>query len=226
LDEINAFVVSSQNAKGEGFVKDHVKKMLDVLYTRLWEEDNVCGLLESQHGFGDTTSWKCLLRQLYSQLQPKLLFGPLGERPLHLCSLSASRFEDITVRNGILAGMKDFIESDDDRAWKEAYVKYGKDYCAMIGRLLWPQKEERNICDKLPHLKEVPFFETLSSWKSQFAKSGHEDKDDKRILVTVGLYEGENLLFPLIASGDLETVQWLLNKEKKDEEDGKISNER
>jgi hypothetical protein len=71
-------------------------------------------------------------------------------------------------------------------------------------------------------LKEVPFFEILSYWKSRFQSSA---STDNRILVTVGLFEGENILFPLIASGDIETVQWLLEGEKT-LKDRKICDER
>jgi hypothetical protein len=190
--------------------------MLHCLYENLWKKDDE---------LKNNDCISLLLDQLYSQSPTKLVFGPLGERPLHLCSLSASKFEDPRVKKGILKGMKKFIREKRERGWNEVLVTYGKDYCAMIGWLMWGTDEKKFEFTK------VPFSKVLSCWKclyEKYADPNHnteKTRKDNEILVTHGLYEGENLLFPLIASGELETVQWLLNFEKKLKQNDKISSD-
>jgi hypothetical protein len=151
------------------------------------------------------------------------LVGPVGERPLHVCSLSASRLDQI--KNGILTGMKDFLLNG-EKEWNEVYVQFGKDYCAQMGWLIWNESNDKtsepkplsNLDCTLEQFGVFPFYSDLSRWTLKHLKnhSSSTNLDNQKIyklLATVGLYEGENLLFPMIASSDIETVKWLLNQE-------------
>jgi hypothetical protein len=110
--------------------------------------------------------------------------------------------------------MKEFIENlsenDDEKAWREVYVNYGKDYCAMIGGLMWSSSV------KIPNFEKIPFHNELMRWTAWYKRSGKDprQKREREILATVGLFEGESLLFPLIALKDFDSVKWLLDKEE------------
>jgi hypothetical protein len=53
----------------------------------------------------------------------------------------------------------------------------------------------------------------LKHLKNHSSSTNLDNQKIYKLLATVGLYEGENLLFPMIASSDIETVKWLLNQE-------------
>ena len=53
--------------------------------------------------------------------------------------------------------------------------------------------------------------EDLAEWYYQrLVVSSSKSKKHIRAMVVKGLYEGETLLFPFIASGNLDAVRWLL----------------
>jgi hypothetical protein len=98
-------------------------------------------------------------------------------------------------------------------------VKYDKDYCARMGWLIWNEKksESKLLSNHSEIFERFPFCEVLSKWTLRRQRNDkstdRDDQDDNQMLATVGLYEGENLLFPRISSDDVETVKWLLAQE-------------
>ena len=90
----------------------------------------------------------------------------------------------------------------------------------MVGCMMWRTENEHPNQEQF---KKAPFYEILSSWKSSYKSNCTKDNNngddsthkDSENLVTVGLFEGENLLFPLIASENFAALKWLLKEEKK-----------
>ena len=64
-----------------------------------------------------------------------IAFGPLRERPLHICMLHAARLRvgkgdsDKNIAAGIVLGMIDFLQKNED----ELFVPYGKHDTAALG---------------------------------------------------------------------------------------------
>jgi hypothetical protein len=109
--------------------------------------------------------------------------------------------------------MKDFLDIE-DKIWNEVYVTYGKDYCAQMGWLMWHDLDKPK--NALVTVLDFPFSKVLLRWTKRLKY--HQDNtsshaDDNKTLATVGLYEGEHLLFSRISSGDIETVKWLFHQE-------------
>ena len=161
------------------------------------------------------------------------LVGPVGERPLHVCALSAHRYNDVDfekmgnyVKDGITHGLRQYIESNQLNT-DEICVRYGKDYCAAIGSFLNANLQEPTMEDVERKLSiklngaMPPFWQKISSWSKEHRDSKlrccvfplyvtEEQTNDMKIMATVGLYEGETVLYPMIAGGDLDTVNWML----------------
>jgi hypothetical protein len=218
------------------FVEFHVELMLQCLYVKLkQEEENLATKLEFPSKLDQSRRWlKGLMfndpkAQNVGSLRGQL-FGPVGERPLHVCSLSAHRFGDIEVlgqgnymRDGIINGMKRYLAQGH---WGEAYVEYGKDYCALLS----------DCFDSLPptweHRQEPPFWCALTEQfehchqRTIIDSAGRPASrkmvwDEKKKLFTLGLYEGETIAYPMIASGDDLSLYWILEAEKRKAEETK-----
>jgi hypothetical protein len=262
--------------------------MLKTLYQTLKEsEARILELSKELKGSGTDCSspnrqvWDFPVEETYTYLysasswtrnKELRIFGPVGERPLHVCALSVNRFNDIDfekhgnyVAGGILDGLKKFIAGDtDSENWDEAYVQYGKDYCAAVGAYLsQPQLEDsESDSESLPELRlkndkwrtandmsqvgqcairnaedrleEPPFWQALIKWHSEHSKLNsksssfkqtdndkHKDnkkpttmQKDNKILTTIGLYEGETILYPMVAGDEGDFLYWLFKNEK------------
>ncbi len=207
------------------FVGTHVMHVLEKLYDQLHLEE-----ANPEPKVAGKGSW---MRHLYPDGR---IPGPLGERPLHVCALMAARFRlggsdtgvyGVQIADGIVQGIKTFHESGDSnrqnsdskqqselRAAKrqsEVRAAYGKDYVAAVGTLVM----------KVPSVSQVklmPFMEDLIEWcdTKNHVSLNQDDPDFHRkyhinVMLRMGLYEGETLFFPFIASGDDKAVKWLIN---------------
>ncbi len=194
------------------FVEVHVVLMLEKLYEKLRDEEKLLKPVDPIK-LDQPRTWLRDLTSIYVQTDDaKMLFGPVGERPLHVCSLSAHRFGNIDflgqgnyMKDGIINGMKRFLLASKDN-WNEAHIGYGKDYCALICNCidLGPKKE---------WLSSPPPF--WSSLKRQFESSSTGALSEKKKFSTLGLYEGETVAYPMIASGDEMSLYWILEAENK-----------
>ena len=173
--------------------------------------------------------WEYCYRRLYPEVDSAhgiSPVGPVGERPIHVCALLAARYRtnslessetglDIPngmvqgyVAQGIVEAMKQFLDCDD---WKaEAWEPYGKDYCAALASYF--HKNEK--VEEFP----IPFMKEIKQWYDERKNPANLlPGDDNHIRATTlnGLYEGETILFPFVASGNLDAVDWLLNPKEK-----------
>ena len=144
--------------------------------------------------------------QNWLKLYPnRIAVGPLGELPLHVCALLAARYrkEIEPVADGIAKGMKSFLESQKTKP--RIYEPYGKHYSAALGFHIHMQGDADS--------KSYPFFHLVKRWHD---KRIHKPKISFHTFSTVccGLFEGETILFPFIASKDNEIVSWLMEKDR------------
>jgi hypothetical protein len=205
-----------------------VLRVLKALYTRL---DDEAKHIETQHrasGEEARSSFRKCMKDLY---RGDSIVGPLGERPLHVCALMAARFRGepekcgIHIAEGIVDGMQRFLRVEEGRWKHEVYSQYGKDYIAAVGSFIdnihegkqslrfqdWFDRLRREITKLNPSLLKLPMMEDLARWYYQrLVASIPKSKSHIRSMVVKGLYEGETLLFPFVASGNLDAVRWLL----------------
>jgi hypothetical protein len=142
------------------------------------------------------------------------LVGPVGERPLHVCAILAARYraggesKGVLLAQAIFEGMRAFTAKG---AWRdEMRFTYRRDYCAAVGRYVFNAKAA-----PAPDLA-LPYFPLLREWcTSRLAPTGRNWQRHARhikAIVTKGLYQGQTLLFPFIASGHPDAVRWLLRE--------------
>ena len=112
------------------------------------------------------------------------------------------------VHDGILAGIKSFIEKNLDLGLKEIKVGYGKDYCAAVGACV--KEYEGTFLGEAGVGELPPYWDELNRWYVRHSVDRPEAAE-LRELATVGIYEGETVVFPVIAAGDLRTLRWLLS---------------
>ena len=207
------------------FVKAHVIKTLRKLYKDITEEEKrMKNDIYMEQDLRKTM--QSMLRLLNSEKEIRI-YGPVGERPLHVFSLSAHRFDGIDfsgkgnyVQEGILSGMMHFIDNYDRN---EIYAEYGKDYCALLGSCL-QECFQSNTVSCIKDSPKPPFWDDAKRWNKKYGT----DKSccfwkryptfEMEQSVTVGLYEGETIVFPMIAAGDRKILHWILNIEKKIQE--------
>ena len=157
----------------------------------------------------------------------RIAVGPLGERPLHVCALLAARYrkEIEPVADGIAKGMKSFLESEKTESSKVAglriYEPYRKHYSAALGFYIHTAAMQDVFNKSYPffHLVKRWHDERISTHRKQGAvgmSGAHDSKISFHTFSTVccGLFEGETILFPFIASKDNETVSWLLDEDR------------
>jgi hypothetical protein len=163
------------------------------------------------------------------------IVGPVGERPLHVCALSTARFGHVDfegtgsyVSEGIVEGMMEYIKTlappgagsdqiegnEGAGCWGEAAAQYGKDYCAAVGSLNvdWDSYRHGDKDGLLP-----PFWRQINEWKKAHLLQrglGSTPQRFARTLVTTGIYEGETILFPLIAGKNEKALRQLLDQKK------------
>ena len=124
------------------------------------------------------------------------------------------------VRDGILAGIRRFVDEGGEAAAAEVHVGYGKDYCAAVGACVMSMnmKEYRKPgqgtfpfpLEKAGAGEAPPYWDELNRWYVRHSVDRPEAAE-LRELATVGIYEGETVVFPVIAAGDLRTLRWLLS---------------
>jgi hypothetical protein len=208
------------------FVCKHVSDMLNMLYRHLKSEEVEvpCNAAPGSHGNQRYDAWRECFSTLYKKQSTSgkksnseaYLVGPVGERPLHVCALLAARFKGelknhgSSIADGIFDGMKSFL--DDQKYADEVLVPYGRDYCAAVGRYL--EKDEN--WSKLEDLK-LPMVEDLKRWyKARCAgkkgKNWEAHQAHIKAIVSKGLYQGETLIFPFIASEHADAVKWFVDK--------------
>jgi hypothetical protein len=167
------------------------------------------------------------------------IVGPVGERPVHVCALSAFRFGEVDFQGagnylseGIVQGMMDYIALDraPDAARSggriEATARYGKDYCAAVGSLLLHDEAHAWGRGRLPGAGDEedfpPFWRQICAWKRAHMRSRcglapqccwlKTPERFATMLVSTGIYEGETILFPLIAGRAEDAIHRLLDK--------------
>lgn len=215
------------------YVEFHVFIMLRESYENLQRTE---ARMSNKQNLDQAEKWfKALIGESSGK---SFLVGPVGERPLHVCSLSAYRFPDVDfrghgnyVKDGIIAGMQRYVRT---MGWSQVNIPYGKDYIALVGSYLQSLriKSKADLIqqfgkDGWPRAKEMPappFWSILVKWyfKNNFhqvrlcplptvLKASMEMKNS----TLLGLYEGETVVFPMIAAGDAESLAWVLKEEKK-----------
>jgi hypothetical protein len=209
------------------FVEAHVFLMLKNLYAKIeLEEEKMKKTNELS-----LDSSKIWMKTLLSTSQSNsYLLGPVGERPLHVCALSAYRFGQIDIlgqgnymKDGILNGMMKFVENE-SIGRRQVHIPYGKDYCGLIFSYISKLRIEGNdrpAWEKISSNKKMipPFWSSLQREyeancrvKSCFGV-GLDARTRKKEMLTLGIYEGETIAHPMIASGDMKTLHWILTKE-------------
>ncbi len=167
------------------------------------------------------------------------LVGPVGERPLHVCGLLAARYrgdaenQGHLIAEGIFEGMKEFLKHDGERWIHEARFSYGRDYCAAVGHYIYKStnKVESKTNDRydpwtLPQYKYIlGWYEQRSVGKG--SQNWQKHQHHIKAIVRKGLYQGETLLFPFIASSYDSAVKWLLEQFSKLENEARaVTNSR
>jgi hypothetical protein len=209
------------------FVEAHVVLMLKKLYAKIKIEESS---LQDSSSLDSARKW---MKKLLSTTQNNThLLGPVGERPLHVCSLSAYRFGPIDIlgqgnymKDGILNGMKKFVEKE-SVGRQQVHVPYGKDYCGLIfacistlkdcAKYKWSESEK-----SIGNQQSPPFWSALQveyevNCKTKCSCFGVENRSWKKEMLTLGIYEGETIAHPMIASGDLSALYWILKEEKRE----------
>jgi hypothetical protein len=215
------------------FVEVHVVLMLKLLYAKIECEEEKLQLQDASN-LDRSRKWMRMLLSA-SPSHPHLP-GPVGERPLHVCALSAYRFGHIDVlgqgnymKDGILNGMKKFVGSD-RIGRRQAHVPYGKDYCGLVFTFI-KQHNNKDLQDysrneqlewgKPESKTQSPPFWSALKHEFEECKTDSFGKDKcsrKREMLILGIYEGETIAHPMIASGDARTLRWILT----DDERGKF----
>jgi hypothetical protein len=106
---------------------------------------------------------------------------------------------------------------------KEVVSQYGKDYCAIVGDYLLKFRDRRpedaqnsKVSASLPDdVRDMmpPYWAHISTWQNaHMMKRGLMKPPARfsRLLVSTGMFEGETILFPLIAGKHLEAIDELL----------------
>ena len=253
------------------FVANHVHHMLEVLYDCL-SKVRLPATSTRKNFESDAQHWYSEIYAPASESPPGAdakytVVGPLGERPLHVCFLSAYRFADVDflgagnyVADGILDGARRFVEHS-PAGRDEAHVAYGKDYCAAVGscvaRLTYAdyKSDRSDFPGVVPPgtanamSEHPPYWAELNHWynshqqrrrahaarQSEPAAQGSRlgarqsehgmgagaatqaGPEDLHALVTLGMYEEETIIFPVVAAGDLKTLHWLLQQDERAE---------
>jgi hypothetical protein len=113
------------------------------------------------------------------------------------------------LSEGILDGMMAYIRTEPGA--KESFVPYGRDYCAAVGKFLlqnedhsWRERRPKNDSEE----RFPPFWKHLCAWKRAHLvgrkplRQCYPSDTPHRFaetLVSTGIYEGETILFFLIA---------------------------
>ena len=226
------------NKKLTHFVEIHAYLLISTLYSTIREVENDINL-EKQRSSSDADEQKLWYMEIYGKSK---LVGPLGERPIHIFSLSANRFKDTNfgtlgscMRVGIIKSIRSFVQEYPE----EINAQYEKDYCAAVGSYinemrtssrdeprndssLWSKiaygSNERYLWTKSSN--QPPFLGKIAAWVEEHNYKNSKcfmhcesstSQRDSLILTTIGLYEGETALLPMIAVGDLKTVNWMLS---------------
>jgi hypothetical protein len=104
------------------------------------------------------------------------LVGPNGERPIHVCLLRANHCPQlIGFQEGVLQGIKDYIEGAELDRQCEIDAQYGKDYCAAVGYNLHRRLVQQPAAHEdgpLPEIAEIeegladdsPYLHDLQLW--------------------------------------------------------------
>jgi hypothetical protein len=227
------------------FVGNQVTYVLNKLYSKLHEEETKLyggetKIKGSEAIVAEKYYYQNWMRLLYPDGH---LVGPLGERPLHVCALMAARFrlgcsdaEDYGVRiaEGIVQGIKSFHDNGNLRQQSELHAAYGKDYVAAVGHLLKLRAQQYQGMKDEIWTMGLPFVNDQKEWriaknlptgsaeetrsKQGDHRRGGPENREKHIdcMLTKGLYEGETLFFPFIASGDDEAVDWLVDVDSRE----------
>ena len=198
-------------------VSKHVAKMLKILYENLRKEEaeiDQLTLNSADPGYPHRDLFKLLYSEQNCESQTRLV-GPAGGRPLHICALLAARYRGeaknygVLISDGIFEGMKEFLRVKEH--WRYKTEQYGKDYCAAVGAYL---NDNDGEIDELKKLK-IPLFGPLEKWWRErkvvppVSKAEHHVKE----IVIRGVYEGETIMYPLVASNHVDAVKWLLEQD-------------
>jgi hypothetical protein len=213
------------------FVKNHVHDMLVLLYSRIRQLEHQLEHLMKNPSQTDgartehvAVIWMKELLKTSDQVPAFRISGPVGERPIHVCALSAHRFVGVDfkghgnyMKDGILGGIVQFISDSGQDHQNEVYAEYGKDYCALLGSYIYRElQDQANAISAGSVWKErtslPPFFDTVQRWYDKNFSVAQPTLQMKQS-VTVGLYEGETIVFPLIAAGDAKNLNWVFHFE-------------
>jgi hypothetical protein len=189
------------------FVAEEVNRMLEKLYADLYDAKEKQRLPD-------------IVRRLYKS---ESMVGPVGERPIHVCALLAARFmgepSGKFIAEGIVRGMQRYIEVEND--WEATKLRklelmspYGKDYCAVVSNYINTLPSQDRDINSLK-CQSIPFFRAILTWynwrRPDQKNPSQELQRHMEAIVFDGLYEGETVIFPFIASRDIESVKWILN---------------
>jgi hypothetical protein len=188
------------------FVQDNVKKMLSKLYEQIWElEAEYLRDQSALHLNGNDTNLSRLVKtwakELYGLGERLYVVGPMGERPIHVCALAVAKHRgsgETHIAEGILSGMKDFVDATDTKNAAALYEPFGQDYCAAVAGFLQRRKSENDPIHDLPYVGQIVL------WVKKHSNSK---------IIQLGMYEAETVHFPLIACGYKEAVDWLVKKD-------------
>jgi hypothetical protein len=227
------------------FVREHVYIMLRASYFQIKKEEEYlnaqpCFSNPEQQGRRNLERlWFKILYRDYSKLHERTknvhVVGPVGERPLHVCAQAIHRFGHVDfegmgnyVTIGIVEGILAFVQprpvsageiSEDTVAYfqKEATAQYSKDYFASVSQYL--RNEEKEVVEwcKREHILP-PYCNQISQWNNAHMQ-GHKfmiaPQQFSTMLVSRGMFEGETILFPLIAGKHISAMNTLLKFEER-----------
>ena len=217
-------------------VSKHVANLLSNLYEDLRKEE--ARIDQLTFNSADSGDPRKIFKLLYSEqnCEPRFaqtrLVGPAGGRPLHICALLAARYRGeaknhgVPISNGIFEGIKEFLIVQWDHEHRDYKLEqYGKDYCAAVGAYL--DDKNRNEKYTLDERQRTPVFGTLRRWwRERMRKAAPRccpvsDPDSElnaerhvKEVVIRGVYEGETIMYPLVASNHVDAVKWLLEEDK------------
>jgi hypothetical protein len=212
------------------FTKFHVCFLLETLYDDLCKNEKMLSesaLLENSFEkmfFSTEDPEKVSRKSLAGECSSSKfkIVGPLGERPLHICFLRANNFPQLVgFEEGVMEGIKAFINNAGEALQGEIDTPYGKDYCARIGHVI----SIGNLREFPPlvigsaemetDLPEPPYLNDIRRWANHIARRRpHAGEYDPKVLTTCGIYEGQTPLFMAIADANIGMLRWLLGEAK------------